>query len=76
MHRLDAAQLFRLALKNAPAGARLHGVADEGVPVRDIDEVIGRHSRLPVNAVAVIRLSITSASLAPSSRWTSPHRAQ
>ncbi|WP_229810867.1 hypothetical protein [Streptosporangium pseudovulgare] len=32
MHRLDAARLYRLALEEAPAGARLHTVAEEGVP--------------------------------------------
>jgi nucleoside-diphosphate-sugar epimerase len=52
VHRLDAAPLFRLALERAPAGSVLHGVADEGVPVRDIAEVIGRHLDLPVVAVA------------------------
>jgi nucleoside-diphosphate-sugar epimerase len=52
-HRLDAAQLFRLAMENAPTGARLHAVGDEGIPVRDIAEVIGRHLGLPVNSVAV-----------------------
>ncbi|GAA1230833.1 SDR family oxidoreductase [Pseudonocardia alaniniphila] len=51
VHRLDAAHLFRLALETAPAGALLHGVDDEGVPVRDIAEVIGRHLKLPVTAV-------------------------
>ena len=35
VHRLDAARLFRLALEKAPAGSVLHGVADEGVPIRD-----------------------------------------
>lgn len=30
------------ALENAPAGSVLHSVADEGVPVRAIAEVIGR----------------------------------
>lgn len=48
IHRLDAAHLFRLALEKGTAGAKFHGVADEGVPVRDIAEVIGRHLDLPV----------------------------
>ncbi len=51
-HRFDAAHLFRLALENAPAGATLHAVADEGVPVRDIAAVIGRHLDVPVAAIA------------------------
>jgi nucleoside-diphosphate-sugar epimerase len=48
VHRLDAAHLFRLALENAPAGSRLHAVVDEGVPIRAIAEVMGRHLDLPV----------------------------
>jgi nucleoside-diphosphate-sugar epimerase len=52
VHRLDAARLFRLALESAPAGSVLHGVADEGVPIRDIAEVIGRHLDLPAVAVS------------------------
>ena len=43
VHRLDAAHLFRLARKKAPAGSPLHAAADEGVPIRAIAEVIGRH---------------------------------
>jgi nucleoside-diphosphate-sugar epimerase len=52
VHRIDAAHLFRLALENAPAGSVLHAVADEGVPIRAIAEVIGRHLDLPVVAVS------------------------
>jgi nucleoside-diphosphate-sugar epimerase len=52
VHRLDAAHLFRLALEKAPAGSTLHAVADEGVPIRDIAEVIGQHLNLPLVAIA------------------------
>jgi nucleoside-diphosphate-sugar epimerase len=52
VHRLDSAHLFRLALETAPAGSTLHAVAEEGVPIRAIAEVIGRHLDIPVVAIA------------------------
>jgi nucleoside-diphosphate-sugar epimerase len=51
VHRSDAARLVTLALTGAPAGARLHAVAEEGIPTRDIAEAIGRAFRLPVAGV-------------------------
>jgi len=47
-HRLDAAHLYRLVLEKGSARATYHGVADEGVSVRDIAEIIGRRLNLPV----------------------------
>jgi nucleoside-diphosphate-sugar epimerase len=47
VHVKDAARLYRLAIENAPAGAVLNAVADEGVRTREIAEVIGRHLNVP-----------------------------
>jgi nucleoside-diphosphate-sugar epimerase len=52
VHRLDSARLFRLALETAPAGSTLHAVADEGVPIHEIAEVIGRHLELPLVSIS------------------------
>ena len=48
VHRLDVARLYRLALEAGPAGATFHGVAEEGVPTREIAAVIGRRLGVPV----------------------------
>jgi nucleoside-diphosphate-sugar epimerase len=48
-HLSDTARLYRLALEKGSAGC-YHAVAEEGVPVRDIAEVIGRRLKLPVVA--------------------------
>ena len=50
-HVLDVAHLFRLAIEKLPAGAAVHAVADEGVPIRDLAEVIGRHLKVPVASI-------------------------
>ena len=51
VHVADAARLFRLAAEQAPAAAVLHGVAEQGVRIRDVAGVIGRHLKLPVVSV-------------------------
>ena len=52
VHRSDAARLARLAVETAPAGSVLHAVADEGVPLREVAEVIGRHLDVPTQSVS------------------------
>jgi nucleoside-diphosphate-sugar epimerase len=51
VHVKDAATLYRLAVEQAPPGAVLHAVGDEGVAVRAIAEAIGRHLNLPAKSL-------------------------
>jgi nucleoside-diphosphate-sugar epimerase len=53
VHTLDAARLCRLALEQAPAGSRLHAVADEGVTFQEIAEIVGRHLDVPAKSVTL-----------------------
>jgi len=47
-HVLDVAKLYVLAVERSAPGARYHAVAEEGIPVRDIAEVVGAGLNLPV----------------------------
>jgi nucleoside-diphosphate-sugar epimerase len=51
VHVADAARMTVLGLERAPAGTRLHAVAEEGVPTREIAQAIGRALDLPVASV-------------------------
>lgn len=52
VHRTDAARLIRLGLEKAPAGSRLHAVAEPAVATRTIAEAIGAALGVPAVAVA------------------------
>lgn len=51
-HVLDVAKLYRLALEKHEAGAKYHAVAEEGVAMRDIAEVIGKGLKVPVESLS------------------------
>jgi nucleoside-diphosphate-sugar epimerase len=48
---LDVARLYRLAIEKAEPNAKYHAVAEEGVPMRDVAEAIGRRLKLPVKSI-------------------------
>ena len=51
-HVVDVAGLYRLAIEKAEPNAKYHAVAEEGVPMRDVAEAIGRRLKLPVKSIA------------------------
>jgi nucleoside-diphosphate-sugar epimerase len=51
-HVLDTARLYRLAIETAEPGVKYHAVAEQGVPLRDIAEAIGRRLKIPVKSIA------------------------
>jgi len=57
VHVQDAASLYRRAVEQAPAGAVLNAVGDEGVPVRAIAEAIGRQLNLPARSLPAAEFS-------------------
>ncbi|HEX3782229.1 MAG TPA: SDR family oxidoreductase [Pseudonocardiaceae bacterium] len=48
----DVGRLYRLALESAPAGSRLHAVAEDGVALREVAMAIGRRLGVPVASIA------------------------
>ena len=51
-HVLDVAKLYRLAIEHRKPGTRYHAVAEEGIRVREIAEVIGAGLGLPVKSIS------------------------
>jgi nucleoside-diphosphate-sugar epimerase len=64
-HTLDVGRLFRLALEEAPAGTRWHAAGDEGIPVREIAQSIGRHLGVPTASIPAEQLPAHFGVLAP-----------
>jgi nucleoside-diphosphate-sugar epimerase len=52
VHRSDAARMVRLAMEKAPAGTRVHGVAEEAIKSRAIAQALGDYLNLPVASIA------------------------
>ncbi|KOG97393.1 SDR family oxidoreductase DI49_4140 [Saccharomyces eubayanus] len=53
VHRLDAAHLFRLVLEKGRSGRVYHGVAEQGIPLKDIAQAIGEVLDVPAVSIPV-----------------------
>ncbi|WP_137767283.1 Rossmann-fold NAD(P)-binding domain-containing protein [Curtobacterium sp. SGAir0471] len=51
VHRRDVADLYAAAIGGAPAGTVLHGVAEHGVRMREVAELIGHRFGLPTRSI-------------------------
>jgi nucleoside-diphosphate-sugar epimerase len=71
-HVLDTARLYRLALEKAEAGSRYNAVAEEGVAVREIAEVLGRGLKVPVVALSQEEAGAHFGWLGPFAGWDMP----
>jgi hypothetical protein len=60
VRRLDAANLVRRCVNDAPAASALHATAEDGVPSRAIAEAIGRGLDLPVVSIPERRAAGTN----------------
>ncbi|RWE76701.1 MAG: SDR family oxidoreductase [Mesorhizobium sp.] len=80
-HVLDVAKLYRLALDKQEAGVRYNAVAEEGIPVREIAEVIGAGLNAPVVSLSQDEAAdhfgwlamFAGLDLPASSEWTRAH---
>ncbi|WP_224544290.1 SDR family oxidoreductase [Mesorhizobium sp. CA16] len=80
-HVLDVAKLYRLALDKQEAGVRYNAVAEEGIPVREIAEVIGAGLNVPVVSLSQEEAAdhfgwlamFASLDMQASSEWTRAH---
>jgi nucleoside-diphosphate-sugar epimerase len=72
VHTLDLGRLYRLALEKAPAGSQLPAAAEEGVPVREIAEVIGHHLGVPAASIPAERAADHFTSFAPFITYDNP----
>jgi nucleoside-diphosphate-sugar epimerase len=50
-HVSDTARLYKLVLEKAERGAKYHAVAEEGIALKQIADVLGRKMKLPVKSL-------------------------